>query len=97
MCAVFLLDAQFLVDAAKFVSGSLTALSTMVNLEIPHINILTKMDLLNKSAKKHIDRWVHSRNGKVCVSSKGLFPSRGLSTLEKFTDFIIWRLTMSHT
>ncbi|RUS80690.1 hypothetical protein EGW08_011556 [Elysia chlorotica] len=58
VCAVFLLDAQFLVDAAKFVSGSLTALSTMVNLEIPHINILTKMDLLNTSAKKHIDRYL---------------------------------------
>ncbi|GFO43217.1 gpn-loop GTPase 3 [Plakobranchus ocellatus] len=58
VCAVFLLDAQFLVDAAKFVSGSLTALSTMVNLEIPHINVLTKMDLLSKSAKKHIDRYL---------------------------------------
>uniref|UniRef100_A0A0B6ZQ01 GPN-loop GTPase 3 n=1 Tax=Arion vulgaris TaxID=1028688 RepID=A0A0B6ZQ01_9EUPU len=58
VCAVFLLDAQFLVDAAKFVSGSLTALSTMVNLEIPHVNVLTKIDLLSKSAKKHIDRYL---------------------------------------
>lgn len=57
ICAVFMLDAQFLVDAAKFVSGSLTALSTMVNLEIPHVNVLTKLDLLSTSAKKHIDRY----------------------------------------
>ncbi|BFZ18340.1 hypothetical protein BsWGS_21379 [Bradybaena similaris] len=58
ICAVFMLDAQFLVDAAKFVSGSLTALSTMVNLEIPHVNVLTKLDLLSTSAKKHIDRYL---------------------------------------
>ncbi|CAL1544490.1 unnamed protein product [Lymnaea stagnalis] len=57
VCAVFLLDAQFLVDAAKFVSGSLTALSTMVNLEVPHMNVLTKMDLLSKSAKKDLERY----------------------------------------
>ena len=56
VCVVFLLDAQFLVDASKFVSGSLTALSTMVNLELPHVNVITKMDLLSKSARKHIER-----------------------------------------
>lgn len=55
---MFLLDAQFLVDASKFVSGSLTALSTMVNLEVSHVNVLTKMDLLSKSARKHIDRFI---------------------------------------
>jgi len=58
VCVVFLLDAQFLVDAAKFVSGSLTALSTMVNLEVPHVNVITKMDLLSKSARKHIEKYL---------------------------------------
>lgn len=59
VCVVFLLDAQFLVDAAKFVSGSLCALSTMINLEVPHVNILTKMDLLSKKSKKNLNRRVH--------------------------------------
>lgn len=36
----------------------MTALSVMVNLELPHVNILTKMDLLSKSAKKQLDKWV---------------------------------------
>lgn len=58
VCVVFLLDAQFLVDASKFVSGSLTALSTMVNLELPHVNVITKMDLLSKSARKHIEKYL---------------------------------------
>ncbi|XP_059161915.1 GPN-loop GTPase 3-like isoform X2 [Physella acuta] len=58
VCVVFLLDAQFLVDAAKFVSGSLCALSTMINLEVPHVNVLTKMDLLSKKSKKNLNRYL---------------------------------------
>ena len=41
--AVFLLDAHFMVDAGKFVSGAATALSVMANLEVPHVNVLSKV------------------------------------------------------
>lgn len=34
VCGVFLIDAQFLVDASKFASGVLSALSAMVTLEV---------------------------------------------------------------
>jgi GPN-loop GTPase len=34
ICGVFIIDAQFLVDGSKFVSGVLSALSAMVNLEV---------------------------------------------------------------
>ena len=37
VCGVFLIDAQFLIDASKFASGVLSALSTMVNLEVRSI------------------------------------------------------------
>lgn len=46
MCAVYCVDSQFMTDAPKFVAGSLQALSTMVTLEVPHVNLLTKVDLL---------------------------------------------------
>ena len=45
-----------MIEPSKFVSGVMAALSTMVGLEIPHINVLTKLDLLNKKAKKDLDR-----------------------------------------
>ena len=32
-------------DPTKFIAGSLQALSAMVQLEVPHINLLTKIDL----------------------------------------------------
>lgn len=45
-------------DGAKFLSGTMSALSVMVNLELPHVNLLSKMDLLSKSAKRQLDRFL---------------------------------------
>ncbi|CAG4933898.1 unnamed protein product [Colias eurytheme] len=56
ICVVFMIDSQFMVDGAKFLSGTMAALSVMVNLELPHVNILTKMDLLSKSARRQPEK-----------------------------------------
>jgi len=58
VCGVFLLDSHFLVDTAKYFSGSLAALSAMVTLEIPHINVMSKVDLLDKAARKNMKRFL---------------------------------------
>ncbi|XP_045172422.1 GPN-loop GTPase 3-like [Mercenaria mercenaria] len=58
VCGVYMIDSQFLIEASKFVSGTLTALSTMVNLETPHVNVMTKLDLLSKKDKKELDRYL---------------------------------------
>lgn len=58
VCGVFLVDAQFMVDSNKFLSGTMAALSVMVNLEIPHVNVLSKMDLLSKSARNRLDSYL---------------------------------------
>lgn len=46
ICAVYILDSQFVTDVTKFVSGCLASLSAMIQLELPHVNVLSKMDLL---------------------------------------------------
>lgn len=46
---IYALDSQFMEDVTKFFSGVLSAMSAMIQLEIPHINVLTKMDLLQSS------------------------------------------------
>lgn len=43
---VYCLDSQFVAEMPKFVAGTLSALSAMVQLELPHINVLTKVDLI---------------------------------------------------
>ncbi|RDA94194.1 hypothetical protein CP533_6576 [Ophiocordyceps camponoti-saundersi (nom. inval.)] len=52
MAAVYLLEATFVADRAKFFSGTLSAMSAMLMLEVPHINILSKMDLLKGQVKR---------------------------------------------
>lgn len=58
LCGVFLVDSHFMVDGPKFLSGTMTALSVMTNLELPHVNILSKMDLLSKNVRKKLDNYL---------------------------------------
>lgn len=46
VAGVYCIDVNFIEDAPKFLSGGLAALTAMINLELPHINVLTKCDLL---------------------------------------------------
>ena len=46
---LFLFLIFLLWKAPKFFSGVLTAMSAMIQLEIPHVNILSKMDLVGGS------------------------------------------------
>lgn len=52
LCAAYLLEATFVVDRAKFFSGTLSAMSAMMLLETPHLNILSKMDLVKGQVRK---------------------------------------------
>lgn len=52
---VYCMEASFCCEPNKFISASLTALSTMVNLELPHVNVMTKCDLLQGEEIKEDD------------------------------------------
>ncbi|CAG8705039.1 17298_t:CDS:2, partial [Racocetra persica] len=56
ICGVYLLESQFIQDNSKFFAGVMSAMSAMVSLEIPHINVLSKMDLLGKVRKRELER-----------------------------------------
>lgn len=47
VASVFCLDSTFTTEYSKFISGSSIALASMIQLELPHINVLTKVDLIN--------------------------------------------------
>lgn len=46
ICALYCLESLFLQDVTKFFAGVLTATSAMLQLGVPHLNLITKMDLL---------------------------------------------------
>ncbi|GLC33726.1 hypothetical protein PLESTB_000109000 [Pleodorina starrii] len=48
LVSVQLVDAHLCTDPAKYMSALLLSLSTMLHLELPHINVLSKMDLVRQ-------------------------------------------------
>merc|ERR1712093_46458 len=59
VAGVYCIDVNFIEDAPKFLCGALAALSAMVNLELPHINVLTKCDLL-KASEDELDKYLET-------------------------------------
>jgi GTPase SAR1 family protein len=49
LVGVFVVDATFVCDVPKFISGSLLSLSAMIQMELPHINVLSKCDLVDQA------------------------------------------------
>lgn len=52
LCATYLLESTFVVDRAKFFAGTLSAMSAMIMLEVPHVNVLSKMDLVKGTVSR---------------------------------------------
>uniref|UniRef100_A0AC35TTH5 GPN-loop GTPase 3 n=1 Tax=Rhabditophanes sp. KR3021 TaxID=114890 RepID=A0AC35TTH5_9BILA len=60
ICCCFLLDTHFVLDGNKFIAGALTTLATMVSLEVPAVNILTKQDLLSDRNKELVETFLEN-------------------------------------
>jgi len=71
ICAIFVLDSHFMVDGAKFISGAMAALSAMVNLELPHVNVLSKVDLLSGVSRAQLDHYLAPDTTVLCHSVAG--------------------------
>jgi len=48
LAAVHLCDAHYVTDASKYISVLLLSLRTMLHLELPHVNVLSKIDLIQQ-------------------------------------------------
>jgi len=59
VAGVYLIDSQFTQDASKFISGALSAQSCMLQLELPHVNVLTKLDLMDEERQEELDRFLN--------------------------------------
>ncbi|BES94992.1 unnamed protein product [Nesidiocoris tenuis] len=52
LCAVYLVDSHYCNEPGKFISALLMTLSAMLHMEMPHINILSKVDMMQEFADK---------------------------------------------
>lgn len=51
LTVVHLVDAHLCCDPGKYVSALLLSLTTMLHLELPHVNVLSKIDLIENYGK----------------------------------------------
>lgn len=51
LAAVNLVDSHYCSDPGKFISVCLTSLTTMLQVELPHVNLLSKVDMVEKYGK----------------------------------------------
>lgn len=56
ICTVFVLDCHFLTDPKNYLSSSIIALSSTLNLACAHINLMMKVDLLSRSNQKKMSQ-----------------------------------------
>lgn len=47
-CTIYMMESQFMLDVTKFFSGVLNATAAMMQLAVPHINVISKMDLISE-------------------------------------------------
>ena len=57
LCVVHLVDSHYCLEPSKYISVLLVTLATMVHLELPHVNIFSKIDLLRQFGKPGTQLW----------------------------------------
>jgi GTPase SAR1 family protein len=51
LCSVNLIDSHYCTDPGKFISVLITTLNMMLHIEMPHVNLLSKIDLIEQYGK----------------------------------------------
>lgn len=81
MVSVFVIDATFVTDPAKFISGSLLALSAMISMQLPHVNVLSKCDLVEEAS---MDRVLEMESALQLWDVLGDHSNGSISSLQPF-------------
>lgn len=76
MCCVYMLDCSFMDDHHKFFSGVLNALSSMAQLELPHINVLSKTDLIPPDVYKERLDFYLDPDLNILEASEGVYNTK---------------------
>mmetsp|Transcript_19795 Transcript_19795/g.32452 ORF Transcript_19795/g.32452 Transcript_19795/m.32452 type:complete len:279 (-) Transcript_19795:405-1241(-) len=76
VCAVCCIDSTFLTDASKFLAGTMFALSSMIALQLPHVNVLTKMDLISQEQKEELERYLDPDVNTIVADLNAKLPER---------------------
>ena len=82
---VYLLDSLFVLEPTKFISGCLLSLSCMMQLALPHINVITKCDIADKS---EIEGILESESSWLINQTRDRTPKRHQKLTQALSGFI---------
>lgn len=82
VCAVYLMESQWLDDPAKFFAGILNATAAMLQLGVPHLSLISKMDLyvdrvLPQSRTEMTPAQLEEEEERICDVSEETNPLHG--------------------
>jgi GTPase SAR1 family protein len=86
----YLIDYSLAKNASGFISQMLLSLNTNFKLKKPHINILSKSDLLNENEKKNIEHWskdIDSLRYSLESEEPSIYREMNEKTLELINNF----------
>jgi GTPase SAR1 family protein len=86
VCVVYCVDALFVADASKLISANLAALSVMMHLELPHVNVLTKCDLV--ADKALLERFSSPSGRELAAELRAEMPSRYRALSERLASLL---------
>jgi len=59
-CGVFVRDSRLALNGYSFIGSCLTPLTSYINLSIPHVNLMTRVDLLGEEEKARLQLFLNS-------------------------------------
>mmetsp|Transcript_15861 Transcript_15861/g.47739 ORF Transcript_15861/g.47739 Transcript_15861/m.47739 type:complete len:320 (-) Transcript_15861:325-1284(-) len=77
LAAVHLVDAHLAADPGKFLAAALLSLSVMMHLELPHINVLSKVDLVAQYGRPEMGLEFYLQADDLAAQLPGLMDRRG--------------------
>lgn len=73
LCCVYCSDITFFSDPHKLIAGSLVSLTSMIQLELPYVNVLTKCD---KCSKDKVEEWLELSHTEMLEADASKFDKK---------------------
>nr|XP_027201333.1 GPN-loop GTPase 3-like [Dermatophagoides pteronyssinus] len=88
LVTVYTMDASFALDANKLVSGTLCALTAMLNLATANVTMITKVDLLDAAQREALQRVIEEQNYDTLQTRADAANERNLALLRELNALL---------
>ena len=88
VCVVFMIDSHFITEPSKLMSGALSCLSAMLLLETTHINVLSKVDLLDDQDRETLENRLELDPEELLLELQSSMPPKFAALNKAFSSIL---------